>query len=113
MTVSREAPVRHADAALDLVAAAAPFLKRNRLVTDAARERFRSALIALVRVRGGLPPACLVATQAEALDALRAIVARCEALHVPWVDVVAIVNREQRFPSDSADPRGAARGRAA
>lgn len=109
MTVSREAP-RHADLELELLAAASPFLRLRRRVdaTPEALQRFRRALVELLRARGHVPHPEAIATAEDALEALRAIVARCEELRVPWPDVVAIVNREARFPSDAADPRRAA-----
>lgn len=83
------------DTLLELHCAAAPFLKQLAR-TDEARDRLRRAIVAVLRERGAIVPPALVATREEALESLRAIVARCIELKVNWMDVVAIVNREER-----------------
>lgn len=84
-----------ANALVELHAAASVVLHRTRHTThDNERERLRRAIIAVMRDNGVQPPADLIGTPAEALAALRAIIARLKALQVNWTDVVAIVNRE-------------------
>jgi hypothetical protein len=83
-----------AGALLELHAAAQPFLRGRRHAEAEHRDRFRRALLAVLKERGAPIPVALVETPAEALATLGDVLKRCEALRVNWADIVALVNRE-------------------
>lgn len=84
---------------LELHCAAAPFLRRRTIKDAADRERLRRAIFAVLHDAGAIVPADLISTDAEALEALRQLIARMKAMNTRWNEVVAIVNRE---PADAA-----------
>jgi hypothetical protein len=89
------------DTLLELHCAARPFIGsvdgRGRSLKELeARARLRRAIVAVMRERSATVPPGLVSTAEEALESLRAIIARCVELRANWTDVVAIVNRETR-----------------
>lgn len=84
---------------LELQNAAQPFLSASQMATNGRRARLRHAVVAVAKAQGQAPTPPFVTTHAEALSALRLLLARCQQLGVPWTAVVALVNG----PADRAD----------